>query len=67
MMYKTMKFMNRPSLAWPDHFFPFFFGVVEKRIWTSSQAPLILAPLDVLILFDVIITYVHSRKLYKFN
>ena len=36
--------------AWPDRFFPFFFGVAEKRVWTSSQATLVLAPSDVLIL-----------------
>ena len=30
------------SVAWPGRFFPFFFGVAEKRVWTSSQAALVL-------------------------
>ena len=32
------------SLAWPDHFFPFFFGVAEKRVWSGLQSLLVLAP-----------------------
>ena len=31
-----MKNQEKSSLVWPDRFFPFFFGVVEKRVWTSS-------------------------------
>ena len=33
-----------PSLAWPDRFFPFFFGVAEKRVWSGLQSLLVLAP-----------------------
>ena len=32
------------SLAWPDRFFPFFFGVAEKRVWSGLQSLLVLAP-----------------------
>ena len=32
------------SLAWPDRFFPFFFGLAEKRFWSGLQSLLVLAP-----------------------
>ena len=32
------------SLAWPDRFFPFFFEVAEKRVWSGLQSLLVLTP-----------------------
>ena len=37
------------SLAWPDRFFPFFFVVAEKRVWSGLQMHLVLTPSNVLI------------------
>ena len=34
---------------WPDHFFPFFFGVAEKRVWSGLQSLLVLAPSTVVV------------------
>ena len=36
------------SLAWPDRFFPFFFVVVEKRVWCNSTSHLVLATIQIL-------------------
>ena len=61
------------SLAWPDHFFPFFFGVVEKRVWSGLQSLLVLAPPTVVrgvnggnvICYSFIVTHAISVVLYK--
>ena len=61
------------SLAWPDRFFPFFFRVAEKRIWSGLQSLLVLAPPTVVggvndgnvICFCSIVTRAISIVLYK--
>ena len=61
------------SLAWPDRFFPFFFGVAEKRVWSGLQSLLVLAPPTVVggvnggnvICYCLIVTRAISVVLYK--
>ena len=65
--------MLATSLAWPDRFFPFFFGVAEKRVWSGLQPLLVLAPPAVLggvnggnvIYYCLIVTPTISVVLYK--
>ena len=61
------------SLVWPDRFFPFFFGVAEKRVWSGLQSLLVLAPPAVMggvnggnvICYCLIVTRAISVVLYK--
>ena len=56
----------RTSLAWPDRFFPFFFVVAEKRVWSGSQMQLVLAPRKVTIK-HVIVAQVYGRVRLLFD